>query len=130
MSAAGVNDDDRNEPVMSSCAVCTAQIFQHQIMKRGAAEVDCGPVTEAADDIRMTHAIESHGFILEVLNQGGLELSILITLKQHIECFNYDYAKSLVRRGSVAGQVNLRIAATPQTVFDVITTVEAALKKL
>ena len=74
-------------------------------MKRRAAKIECSPVTEAADDIRMTHAIESHGFILEVLNQGGLELSILITLKQHIECFNYDYAKSLVRRGSVADDI-------------------------
>src|SRR5205807_1574312 len=88
--------------------VATAQIFQYQIMKSSAAEIDCGPVTEAADDIRMTHAIESHGFILKVLNQGGLELRVLITLKQHVECFDHDCAKSLVGRSGVARQIDFR----------------------
>src|SRR5947207_10630918 len=99
-------------------------------MKGSAAEIDCGPVTEAADNIRMTHAVQRDRFILKVLNQGGLELGILITLQQHIECFDDDRAKSLVRRGGVAGQINLRITAAPQTVFDVVTTVDSALKKL
>src|SRR5438132_12691093 len=98
-------------------------------MKSSASDIDCSLVTEAADDIRMTHANESNSFILKVLDQGGLELRVLITLKQHVECFDHDRAKSLVGRSGVARQIDLRIAATPQTVLDVITTVESALKQ-
>src|SRR2546421_6265614 len=99
-------------------------------MESSAGEIDCSPVTEAADDIWMTHAIESHGFVLKVLNEGGFELRILITLQQDIERFDYDAAKSLVRRGRVARQINLGVAAPSQAVFEVVTTVESALKKL
>src|SRR5436305_1203260 len=99
-------------------------------MKSSTAEIERSSVAEAADDVRMTHPIEGHGFILKVLNEGGLELLILITLQQHIERFDDDAAKSLVRSGRVARQINLGVAATSQTVFDVVTTVESALKKL
>ena len=74
-------------------------------MKSGAAEIEGRPVTEAAYDMRMTDAIEGHGFVLKVLNEGGLEFRILVTLKQNIEGFDYDGAKSLVRRGRVARQI-------------------------
>src|SRR2546423_8459307 len=99
-------------------------------MKSSATEIERSSVTQAADYIRMTHAIESHGFILKVLNEGGFELRILITLKQNIERLDDDAAKSLVRRSRIARQINLSVTAASQTVFDVITTVESALKKL
>src|SRR5256885_3491854 len=82
--------------------VAPAEIFQHQIMKRGAIEIECGAVTEAADDIGMTNAIEGNCFILKILDESLFEIGILITLKQHIQSFDDDFAELLVRRRQIA----------------------------
>src|SRR2546425_4671692 len=85
--------------------VTAAEIFQHQIMKCGAVDIERGAVTEAADDVRVTDAIESNCFILKILDESLFEISILITLKQHIQSFDNNFAELLVGRRQIARHV-------------------------
>ena len=99
-------------------------------MKRSAVKIDSRAVAEATDDVRMANAIERDRFILKILNQRAFEIRILITLKQDVEGFDDDVAKSFIGGRQVARHVNLCVAAAAQTVLDVIAVVESALKKL
>ena len=109
--------------------VAAAEIFQHQIMKRGAIEIERGAVTEAADDVGMTDPIEGNCFILKILDESLFEISILITLKQHIQSFDDDFAELLVGRRQIARHVDFGIAAATETIFDVIASINPALEK-
>src|SRR5260221_813330 len=98
-------------------------------MKGRAGEIDRRAVSQTADDVGMTYAIKRRRFVLKILNQGALEFGILITLEQHVESFDYDGAETFVRRGAVARDVNLGVAAATEAVFNVVPTIEPALQK-
>ena len=96
-------------------------------MKGGAGEVNSSAVTEPADDIRMTDAIEGYRFVLEILNEGMFERLVRCLLQEHVQRFD-DYGfRSVVGGGIVVSNVDLGVAAAPETFNDVITTVEPAL---
>src|SRR5713101_8748961 len=98
-------------------------------MKGGAAEIDRRAMSQTADDVRMTHAIQRSRFVLKVLNQGALEFGILIALEQDVKSFYYYRAKTLISRGAVTRDVNLGVAAATEAVFNVVATIEPALQK-
>ena len=51
-------------------------------MECRARQIDRGPMSQTADDVRMTHTIEGDCLVLKVLDEGAFEVRILITLKQ------------------------------------------------
>src|SRR5437588_1865272 len=95
--------------------VPTAEIFQYQIMKGGAIEIERGAVTKAADDVGMADTIERNCFSLKILDESLFEISILITLKQHVQSFDDDFAELLVGRCQIARHVDFGIAASTET---------------
>ena len=84
-------------------------------------------MTQAADDVWMTHAIERDGFVLEVGNQRVFEIFIGRVLQKHVQRLDDYCFRSAVGGGVVARHVDLRIAAAPQTFNDVETPIEPAL---
>src|SRR5260370_4618840 len=98
-------------------------------MKGGAAEIDRRAMSQTADDVRMTHAIQRSRFVLKVLNQSALEFGILIALEQDVESFDYYRAKTLISSGAVTRDINLGVAAATEAVFNVVATIEPALQK-
>jgi len=96
-------------------------------MKGGAGEVDSGAVTEPADDIRMTDAIERYRFVLKILYEGMLERLVRGVLQEHVQRFD-DYGfRSVVGGGIVVSNIDLGVAAASETFNNVVTTVEPAL---
>jgi hypothetical protein len=75
----------------------------------------------------MAHPIERDRLVLKILNQRTLEFGILIALQKNVESFDYYFAKLLVGGATIVGRVNLSIAATTETLFNVVTTIEPAL---
>ena len=53
--------------------VATRKIFEDDVVKRCAGQIDCSAVTEPANDIWMTHAIKRYCFVLKVLYQRVFE---------------------------------------------------------
>src|SRR5437763_13622965 len=98
-------------------------------MKCGAIEIERGAVTKAADDVGMADTIERNCFILKILDESLFEISILITLKQHVQSFDDDLAELFVRRRQIARHVDFGIAAATETIFDVIASINPALEK-
>src|SRR5690349_17693712 len=77
--------------------IAPAQEFEHDIMTSYAIEIDSGAMPEPADDVGMAHAIERNCFVLKVLNQGALEIEVLISLQENIQRLDHDFPKLLVR---------------------------------
>ena len=84
-------------------------------------------MSQAADDVWVTHAIERGRFVLKILDQRPFEIRILITLKQDIECLDDHPAKAFVSRAQIAGRVNLSIASATEALLDIIAAIESAL---
>lgn len=99
-------------------------------MKSSSVKIDSGAVAQAADNVRVPHAIECDRFVLKILDQRAFEIGILVTLKQNVKGFDDDIAKSFVGGRQVARHINLGITAAAETVLDVVAIVESALKKL
>src|SRR5688572_4003601 len=107
--------------------VAARHVFQNDVMKSCTCQVDGGAVSKAADDVRVSHAIESNGLVLKILNQRLLQLHIRSSLKKRIERFD-DYRSWSIFRGCVVpSYVDFRIATATQTFNDVVATVEPAL---
>ena len=83
----------------------------------------------AATAVAPSSAIERDCFILKILDESLFEISILITLKQHIQSFDDDFAELLVGRRQIARHVDFGIAAATETIFDVIASINPALEK-
>src|SRR5258707_14076041 len=98
-------------------------------MESGAGEIDSRAVSQTADDVEMTNAIQRRRFVLKILNQGALEFGVLIALKHHVEGFDYYRAKAFISRGAVTRDINLGVAAAAEAVFNVVTTIDPALQK-
>ena len=96
-------------------------------MKSCSTKIDSGAMTKATDNVGMADTIEGDCLVLKILNQRTLEFGILIALQQNVKCFDYYFAKLLVGGATIARRVNLSIAATTETLFNVVTTVEPAL---
>src|SRR5712691_4086507 len=98
-------------------------------MEGGAGEIDCRAMSQTADDVGMTHAIQRGRFVLKILNQGALEFGVLIALQHHVESFYYYRPKTLISRGAITRDINLGVAAATEAVFNVVTTIEPALQE-
>jgi hypothetical protein len=96
-------------------------------MESCTGKINGRSVSQTANDVRMTNAIEGNRLVLEILNQGVLKIGILITLEQDVERFDDDFAKTFIGGASVTGHVNLSVTAAAQTVLDVVTSVKSAL---
>src|SRR5215813_14073749 len=96
-------------------------------MKGSAAEVDCGSVSETADDMRMTNAIQGNRLVLKILNQRSFQVWILIALQQDVEGFDNYFLEPDLRRRKVTGNVNLCITPLTETVFNVVAIIKSAL---
>ncbi len=96
-------------------------------MESSTRQIDRGPMTQAADDMRVAHTIERDCFVLKILNQGAFQLGILIALKQNIKGLDHNIAKSFISRAQIARHVDLGIAAAAQTVVDIVTPIDPAL---
>src|SRR6266508_2449766 len=110
--------------------VAAGKILKHNVVKRGAGKIDSRAVAKPADDVWMSHAIEGNRFVLEVGNQRVFEFPIWRLLQKHIERFDNNCFGSAFPSRVVARNINLRIAAAPQTFNNVEATVEPALLKL
>src|SRR5713226_6569563 len=109
--------------------ITAAQVFEHDVVKRRAGEIDRRAVPQPADDVWMTNAIKRSRFVLEILNQSALEFGILIALEQHVEGFDYYGAKTLISGRPVTRDVDFGVAAATEAVFNVVPTIEPALQK-
>src|SRR5258708_11856150 len=98
-------------------------------MESGAGEIDSRAVSQTADDVGMTNAIQRRRFVLKILNQGALEFGVLIALKHHVEGFDDYRAKAFINRGAVTRDINLGVTAATEAVFNVVTTIEPAWQK-
>src|SRR5260370_27981256 len=98
-------------------------------MKGRAAEIDRRAMSQTADDVGMTDAIQRSRFVLKVLNQSALEFGILIAVEQDVESFDYYRAKTLISSGAVTRDINLGVAAATEAVFNVVAAIEPALQK-
>ncbi len=96
-------------------------------MKGRAGEVDSGAVTEPANDVRMTHAIKRYRFVLKILNKGMFKRLVRRVLQEHVQRLDDYGLRSVVGGGIVVSNVDLGVAAAPETFNDVVTTVEPAL---
>ena len=85
-------------------------------------------MTQATDDVGMAHSIERHGFVLKILNQRLFKFGVLVTLEQNIQGLDDDFAKALISGGGVARQIDFRITPAPQTLLNVVTSIEPALE--
>ena len=94
-------------------------------MKSGSGKIDSRAVAEPADDIWVSHAIQCHGFVLEVGDKRMFEFFIRRVLQKHIQRFDDNCLGRAFRCGVVARNIDLRIAA--QTFKNVEATVEPAL---
>lgn len=99
-------------------------------MKSCTGKINCRPVSEAADNVRVADAIEGDGLVLKILNQSSFELRILVTLKQDVQGFDYHTAELCIGCRAIAGHVYFGITTTTKTVFDVVAAVESALQEL
>jgi hypothetical protein len=52
--------------------VAAAQIFENDIVKGSAGQIQRGAMSEATDDVGMTDPIKRNGFILKILDEGTL----------------------------------------------------------
>src|SRR5262249_15617029 len=106
--------------------VTAAQVFEYDVMKSRAIQIDRRTVSQTTDGVRMADAVQSNRFVLKVLNESAFEFGVLVTLKQHVEGFDYHLTKPLVRRAAVARNVNFSVAPATETLFDVVARIEPA----
>ena len=96
-------------------------------MKGCAAEINSGAMTKTADDVRMPNPIERYRFVLKILYQRMFKGLIGSVLQEHVQSFDYHRLGSVIGSGVVVRNVDLRIAAAPETFDDVIATIQPAL---
>src|SRR5215472_16126894 len=96
-------------------------------MKRRAVQVDRGAVAEAADDVRMAHAIKGHRFVLKICDQGAFEIAVRFFLQEKIERFDYNNLGAAFRGRVVVSLVALRVAAAAQALKNVVAAIKSAL---
>ena len=96
-------------------------------MKSGTGEVDSSAMSEPANDVRMTDAIKRYGFVLKILYEGMFKRLVRCVLQEHVQRLDDHGFRSVVGGGIVVSNVDLGVAAAPETFNDVITTVEPAL---
>src|SRR5919206_1846199 len=87
-------------------------------------------MTEAADDVRVAHAVERDGLVAKVLDERALKLRVGHPLQVRVERLDDDEARAALRRGRVARHVDLRVAPAPEAVEHVVAPVESTLLKL
>src|SRR5215204_1228938 len=99
-------------------------------MKNHPAQVARRAVSEAADDVRMAHAVERNRFVLKIFDERAFEVGVQIVLHKDVEGFDDDFFMRRLRGGdSVQRDVNFGIAATTEELFDVVASVQAAVNK-
>jgi len=59
-------------------------------------------MSETANDVRMTNAVQGYGLILEVLDKGSLKVRIEIVVEKDVEAFDDNEAvRRLLRRQGI-----------------------------
>src|SRR5687768_15435799 len=107
--------------------VAARHVFDHDVMKSCACEINGGAVSEPADYVWMTHTIQSDCLVLKILNQRALQIQVGRTLQESVKRFNDHCGRSTLSRGVVPCYIDFGIAAASQTFNDVVATVEPAL---
>src|ERR1044072_3605276 len=64
--------------------VSARKILEHDVVKSSSGQVDRGAVSEAADDVGMTNAIQSYCFVLKVCDQGVFQHFVGRVTQKHI----------------------------------------------
>src|SRR5262245_1577906 len=94
--------------------VATGQVFEDQVMKGGTVKVDSGAMSQAVDHVWVSHTIKRHRFILEIGNQGALEVGIRSVLEKQVKGFNYNRSRGAFGGGIVICDVDFGITAATE----------------
>ena len=70
--------------------VAARKILEHDVVKRGAREIDGGAVSKPIDDVRVTNAVECDRFVLKIRNECFFEFRVRSVLKIEIQGFDDD----------------------------------------
>ena len=85
-------------------------------------------MTDAADDVRVTNAVESDGFVLEIFDKGAFESSVEVVLQKDVKGFDDNRTVRRLGRGdSVAGHKYLGITAFPKLLADIVSPIQTAV---
>src|SRR5260370_864469 len=93
-------------------------------MKRSGLQIGGGAVAQPADYMGMADFIERQRFILKILYQGLLEISIRGPLQSGVQGLDYD---RLIDVGEIARQKDFGIAAAAEASFNPIAIVNYAV---
>src|SRR6185503_6870135 len=99
-------------------------------MKGRSGEIDCRAVSETIYDVRMANAIECDCFVLKVRDERALQFDVGRVLQVEIQGLDDDRARGAFGRGVVVGDVDLRVAATSETLEDIVAAIKSTLLKL
>src|SRR5688500_1716016 len=115
---------------LSSCflQITALEILKYEIMKDGASKIARGTVAEAANDVRMSHAIESDRLVLKILDQCPFKIGIEIILEKNVQRLDDDtLVRRARRRHYVVRDKDLGIAAASQLLLHVVAFVQPAI---
>ena len=99
-------------------------------MKNHPAQVARRAVTETADDVRMTHAVERDRFVLKIFDERPFEIGVQIVLHKNVERFDDDLFMRRLQGGDIITRdINFGITATTEEFLNVVACVEAAVNK-
>jgi len=108
--------------------IAASEILENKVMKDRSLQVAGRAVTEAADDIRMSHTIKCEGLILKVLDKRPLQVVVEVILQKNVQRLNYYAGVGRVRgRERIAGKEDLGITAAPQFPLDIVPPVKPAI---
>src|SRR5688500_13644464 len=107
--------------------VAARHVFDNDVMKCCAGEIDGGAVAEPADYVWMTHTIQSDCLVLKILHQRALQVQVGRTLQESVKLFNNHCGRSTLCRGVVPCYRDGGMAAASQTFNDIVAPVEPAL---
>src|ERR1043166_1949230 len=97
-------------------------------MKDSTIQVARGSVAETADDVRVTNAVQSDRFVLEILDQRPLQIVVKIVLEKDIQGLYHDLLmRRLKRCKDIVGEIDLGIAASAKLLVNIVSAVESAV---